>query len=153
MHPAARMGVRAMKQSIHIEAPVETVFDFLKDPTKSWDLLPIHTQLDDVKVTKEGVGTYDSWHAKIGGLTVRGFDVLTDVVPNKHITSRSSNAMMGTWDYDFEPEGTGTKVTMEHHAGSFWRIPPLRTLMDLTTERMNNAFMARVKDAIETQGN
>ena len=142
-----------MKQSIHVEAPVKTVFDFLIDPAKSWDLLPVHTQLDEVKVTKEGAGTYDSWHAKIAGLTVRGFDVLTDVVPGKHITSRSSIAMMGTWDYDFEPEGSGTKVTIEHHPGSFWRIPPLRNLVDLTTERMNSSFMARVKDAIETRGN
>jgi Polyketide cyclase / dehydrase and lipid transport len=152
--PAARTrGMRAMKRSIHIEAPVETVFDSFMDPVRLWDLMPIHTELDDVKVTKEGVGTYESWHFKIAGLPVRGFDVLTDVVPNKHITSRSSKAMMGTWDYDFESEGSGTKVTMEHHPGSFWRIPPLRNLMDLVTERMNDTFMARVKDTIETQGN
>jgi carbon monoxide dehydrogenase subunit G len=145
--------MRSMKQSIHIEAPVEKVFGFLMEPAKSWDLLPIHSQLDDVKVTKEGVGTYESWHFRVAGLTVQGFDVLTDVVPNKHITSRSSRAMTGTWDYDFEPEGSGTKVTMEHHPESFWRIPPLRVLMDLVTERMNDTYMARVKDTIETRGN
>jgi carbon monoxide dehydrogenase subunit G len=142
------------KYSIHIEAPVETVFDSFKDPAKLWDLMPVATQLDDVKVTKEGVGTYYSWHLKVTGLpVVRAFDVLTDVVPRKHITDRSSNAMVGTWDYDFEPEGSGTKLTMEHHPQSFWRIPPLRNLMDLATERMSGSFMARVKDTIETPGN
>lgn len=140
-----------MKRSIHIEAPVETVFDSIKDPARLWDLLPIHTHLDDVQVTQEGVGTYESWHFKIAGLTVRGFDVATDVVPNKHITSRSSNAMVGRWDYDFEPEGSGTKLTMEHHPESFWRIRPLRNLMDLVTDRMNESYMTRLKDAIETR--
>ncbi len=142
-----------MKRSIHIEAPVETVFDSFKDPAKFMELGPVETQVDDVRVTKEGVGTYMSWHTKIAGLPMRGFDVYTDVVPNKHITERSSNAMVGTWDYDFEPEGSGTKLTLEHHAGSFWRIPPLRSLMDLVTERMSDTYMARLKDAIETQGN
>lgn len=141
-----------MKRSIHIEAPVETVFDSFKDPAKFIELGPADTGVDDVKLTKEGVGTYMSWHAKIAGVPIRGFDVITDVVPNRHITERSSNPLVGTWDYDCEPEGSGTKVTLEHHPGSFWRIPPLRNLVDLAVERMSDTYMARVKDAIETQG-
>ncbi len=145
-----------MKQIFHIEVPVETAFDFFfdsfKDPAKLTHLTPFYARYDDVKATKDGVGTYMSWHAKLGGLPVmQGFDVVTDVVPNKHITERSSNAIVGTWDYDFEPEGSGTKVTMEHRAESFWRIPPLRNLVDMATERLNASFMARVKDTIETQ--
>ncbi len=140
-----------MKRSIHIEAPVEAVFDFVKDPANH-DLDPFGTQVDDVKVAKEGVGTYYSWHGKIAGLTGRGFDVLTEVVPNKHITDRSSSTWTGTWTYDLEPEGSGTKLTTEHHPESFWRIPPLRKLMDLARERLSDSYLARVKDAIETQG-
>lgn len=141
-----------MKRSIHIEAPVETVFEFVKDPANH-NLDPFGTQVDDVKVTKEGVGTYYSWHGKIAGLTGRGFDVLTEVVPNKHITDRCSSTWAGTWDYDLEPEGSGTKLTTEHHPESFWRIPPLRKLMDLARERLSDSYLARVKDAIETRGN
>ncbi len=143
-----------MKRSIHIEAPVQRVFDFVMDPAHhDLDLEPFGSQVDDVKVTKEGVGTYYSWHGKIAGLPIRGFDVLTDVVPQRHITDRSSIPLAGTWDYDFEPEGSGTKLTMEHHPGLLWRIPPLRNLMDLFTGRVKDLYLARVKDAIETQGN
>ena len=149
-----------MKHSIHIEAPVETVFgfffDYYKDRAKTQKLMddmPLPGQVDDVKATKEGVGSYMSWHMKVAGLPVlQGFTVVTDMVPAKHITERSSHAMMGRWDYDFEPEGSGTKLTMEHRPESFWRIPPLRNLNDLVTDRMNKSFMARVKDTIETQG-
>ncbi len=141
-----------MKRSIHIEAPVETVFGSFMDPARFWDLMPIHTHLDDVKVTKEGVGTYTSWHGKFAGMPFRGFDVYTDVVPQRHITERSSNTMAGTWNYDFEREGSGTKLTMEHHPESFWRAPLLSNVMEMVTERMTDTVMARLKDAIETQG-
>jgi hypothetical protein len=141
-----------MKRSIHIEAPVETVFDSFKEPAKFMDLAPVSTQVDEVKVTKEGVGTYMSWHTRIAGLPMRGFDVLTDVIPNKHITERSSNPLVGTWLYDFEPEGSGTKVTMEHNPESFWRIRPLRNLVELAVDRMSDSYMPRVKDALESKG-
>ncbi len=140
-----------MKRSIHIEAPVETVFDSFKDPARFVDLDPGGTQVDDVKITKEGVGTQMSWHTKIAGLPIRGVEIYTDVVPNKHITSKSSFGMVGRWDYDFEPEGSGTKLTLDHHLESFWRVPPLRNLMDRVTAKLNDTYIARVKDAIETQ--
>lgn len=145
-----------MRQNVHIEAPVEKVFDFFfeafKDPAKYPDLSLGRATYDDVKVTEGGVGSYGSWHARIYGLPMRGFDVITDVVPNKHITERSSNSMVGRWDFDFEPEGSGTKLTMEHHAESLWSMRPMRDLLDLAVERMNDTFMARLKDTIEAQG-
>ena len=150
--------MRAMEQTIHIEAPVEKVFDFFvdsyKDRAKAQDLMDLtefpRTRVDDLKPTKEGTGSYTSWHVTVAGLPVaRGFQVVTDMVPAKHITERSSNTMVGTWDYDFEPEGSGTKVTMKHYAESFWRIPPMRSLMDWVTGRMTESFTRRLKATIE----
>ncbi len=147
-----------MKRSIHIEAPVEkvfdTVFDTIKDPAIMHGVVRVDVKIDDVKVTKEGVGTYYSWRWRIAGVPVQGgFDVLTDVVPGKHITDRSSNAMVGTWDFDVEAEGSGTKLTLEHHPQSFWRIPPLRGLTDVVRGRMSDSYMLRLKDTIETSAN
>ena len=101
-------------------------------------------------MTEEGTGTYMSWRTKIAGIPVEGFDVVTDFVPNKHITEKSSNAMVGTWDYTFEPEGSGTKLTMEHHSRSVWALPPLKNLMDYTTTRLNRStFIPRLKARLE----
>ena len=52
---------------------------------------------------------------------------------------------------DRAQQAEGTKLTMEHHLGSFWRIPPVRNLMDLAMDRMSDSFMTRVKDTLETQ--
>jgi hypothetical protein len=100
-----------MKQSIHIDAPVEMVFEHFLDPTSDIDLMPVESEILEVKRTEEGTGTYTSYRSKLAGVSFEMFDVLTDVVPNKRITSTSSSAGVGTWRYSFEPEGAGTKVT------------------------------------------
>lgn len=138
-----------MQSVHHIEAPVEKVFDFFLDPRKSADLF-LPTEVRELKMTEEGTGTYTSYRTKMAGVPFETFSVYTDVVPNKHITEKSSSAIVGTWDYAFEPEGTGTKVTMEHHSRSFWGIRPLSTLTEYAAARMNDSFMQRVKDRIES---
>lgn len=142
-----------MRGTYHVEAPVEKVFDFFFDPRKSADLNPIGAEIREFKMTTEGVGTYTSYRTKIVGIPFEIFDVYTDVVPNRHITDKSSSAVVGTWDYTFEPEGTGTKVTMEHHSRSLWNLPLLRNLGDLVTERLSESFMRRAKDRIESSSN
>lgn len=137
------------RQSFYIDAPVETVFDYFKDPNQQRDAVLF--DLHDVKVTKEGVGTHYTWSFKVAGLGFEGLEVLTEVVPNKHITERSSLAMTGLWDYDFEPDGTGTRLTMTVHPQSFWRFPPLDRLVDLAFPRVSKAVMPRLIKAIEAE--
>ncbi len=93
--------------TMHIEAPVEKVFPFFKDPMALADITLVDTEYFDVKETRQGTGTFYSWRTKLAGIPMEGFDVYTDVVPNKHITDKSSSALVGTWDFDFEPEGQG----------------------------------------------
>lgn len=141
-----------MRTVHHIEAPVETVYEFFLDPRKSVELFP-ETEIRELKMTEEGTGTYASYHTKLAGIPFDAFSVYTEVVPNKHITEKSSNALVGTWEYDFEPEGTGTKVTMEHHSRSIWGLPPLSYLNDLAVTRMNEPFVLRVKEHLEKSAN
>lgn len=138
-------------QSLYIEAPVEKVFTFFKDPRKLSDIAgPMDTEYLEIKPTRQGTGTYTSWRAKFAGIPFEGFDVYTDVVPNKHITEKSSNPMVGTWDYSFEAEGTGTRLTMEHHPRSLWGLPPLSYLLDLVTARASGSYLPQLKERIET---
>ena len=141
-----------MRTVHHIEAPVETVFDFFLDPRKGAELFP-ETQVREVRTTPDGIGTYTSYHAKLAGIPFDSFSAYTEVVPNRHITEKSSNALVGTWEYDFEPEGTGTRLTMEHHSRSVWGMPPLSFLNDLVVTRMNEPFVTRVKDHLEKSAN
>ena len=141
----------AAKLSYYIDAPVESVFDFMKDPGKTADIGPFTLQVPEVKMTKEGTGTYMSWRVKVVGVPIEGFDVFTDVVPNKRIVEKSSNAMVGTWEYTFEPEGSGTKLTMEHRPRSLWAVPPLKQLVDYGTVRMSGRYVEELKSRIEAE--
>jgi hypothetical protein len=146
------MSVMAAKVSYHIDAPVESVFGFFKDPSNQVDSAPFSAmKVHDAKETKEGVGSFYSWSVKMLGIPVEGFEVFTDFVPNKHITEKSSSAMVGTWDYTFEPEGSGTKVTLEHRQRSFWALPPLRNLADYVTPRLTRSFIEAVKADLEAE--
>ena len=133
--------------SIYIEAPVETVFDFLKDPRKQMSVM--RGRLTDVKMTKEGVGTYFSWTMTLFGLPVKGFDVFTEFVPNQRITDRSSFEPAGTWTYTFESEGSGTRLTMWRHPASFWALRPIDRLLDLYRASLTRPLLAKVKAELE----
>ncbi len=138
-----------MKRTIHIEAPVEKVFDVLKDPRYVPEGATMHFEITDVKLTDEGVGTYYKWASKTPVLRMEGFDVYTEFVPNQRITDRSSSAMAGDITISFEPEGTGTKVTMESRSRSFWRIPPLRQLTDLVKGMTAEQYLPAMKAEME----
>ncbi len=142
-----------MRTVHHIEAPVEKVFDFFFDPRKSADMSAggLGEEIRDVTFIEGGTGSHYSWRMKMGGITLpfEGFEVYTDVVPNKHLVEKSSSAMVGTWDFTFEPEGTGTKVISEHHSRSLWSKPPLRSLVAFVEPRLSDAFMRQMKKRLE----
>ncbi|MGE5287180.1 MAG: SRPBCC family protein [Micromonosporaceae bacterium] len=139
-----------MKRSIYIEAPVEKVFDFVKEPrnlpeVEGMDPSPIK----DVKLTDEGVGSYYSWAIKIPGLRIEGFDVYTEFIPNQRLTDRCSLSFFGDFTFSFEPEGSGMQLTIEAHSRSFWQMPPLKELVDwvrgMAAERTLSAVKAKME--------
>ena len=138
-----------MKRSIHIEAPVEKVFDCVKDPRYMPEGFAMPFEVKDVKLTEEGVGTYYSWATKTPGLRFEGFDVYTEFIPNQRITDRSSSGFPGDFTYSFEPEGSGMKLTAEVHHRSFWRIPPLMQLVEMVQGLMMERFLSAMKAEME----
>jgi polyketide cyclase/dehydrase/lipid transport protein len=146
---AIHREVSIMKRSIHIEAPVEKVFDFFKDPKTAYEAAAMPFAINDVKLTEEGVGTYYSWATKTPVLRWEGFDVYTEVIPNQRITDRSSSPSAGDSTLSFEPEGSGMKLTIETRQRSFWRIPPLRELVDLVQSTGGERLLSAVKAKME----
>lgn len=139
----------AYRQTLHIAAPVEKVFGYFSDPNNWHSVAPQGVVFKDVRLTEEGLGTHYSWTAKMAGFSIEGLDVFTAFVPNQRITDRSSSALEGTWTYLFEPEGPGTKLTVENHVRSFWRIPPLASLLDWMAAKTHGSRFARMKEILE----
>lgn len=144
-----KMSAMTYRESIHVEAPVETVFRFFRDPNNWRDVEPGEVEFKDVTLTQEGVGTHYSWSAKILGFPVEGLNVFTEFIPNQRITDRSSSSLEGTWTYSFEPEGSGTKLTLENQGRSVWRLPVLERLLDRMTAKTHEPRFARLKAILE----
>lgn len=136
--------------SIHIEAPVKKVFDFVKNPTNINDL-PHAMVVKDVQLTREGVGTNYSWKSRYDWLPVGGFHVCTEFVSNRRITFKSSRSFDGQVTYSFEPEGTGTKFTMSVEPRSFWSMPLVGDLWTWFMKIGQEDALSDVKAALETK--
>jgi uncharacterized membrane protein len=145
------MSTMTYTHRTHIEAPVEKVFNFFKDPN-NWQELPRADQLTQVNVTDEGVGSSYRVMLPIPGLRIEADGVFTEFIPNQRITDRSSLSLAGTLTFSFEPEGSGMKLTMESHPRSVWRIPPLKQLAEWVMARRHKRYMSALKAKMETQG-
>lgn len=141
--PAAR--------SIHIDAPVEKVFDFFKDPRNSQSLgTEPRLELTQSHVTDEGVGSFWVCTMNLPGFRVEFFGVYTEFVPNERIVEKYSLAFEGTWTHTFAPEGSGTRVTVQRQPRSFWRLRPLDAIVDLREGPASDRYLAKLKEVMET---
>ncbi|HRY10038.1 MAG TPA: hypothetical protein P5544_08690 [Candidatus Nanopelagicales bacterium] len=94
-------------------------------------------------------GTHYTWTARIAGITLEGLDVFTEFVQDRRITDMSSSALEGTWTYGFEPDGSGTRLTIENRSRSFWRIRPLEQILDLLAAKTHEPRFERMKRILE----
>ena len=104
------------KRSVHIDAPVETVFDYVKDPhhfylamvpEKDRDQVP---PLSDVTLTPDGdVSTY-TWKDSRFVFHIKGVMTREECIPNERIVDHSSTGPV--WTYALEPDPTGTTLSL-----------------------------------------
>lgn len=134
--------------SIHIDAPVRTVFDVMKDPASFTELMPGVQFTPDV-ITPDGVGTTYRFQTRFAGLPIRGSGRFTQVETNRHIRDESSIPIEGSFDYWFEVEEGGTRVTIEHHPGRFWSLPVLGRLLADSYARDDRQMLALLKAKLE----
>jgi carbon monoxide dehydrogenase subunit G len=137
------------RQSFHVEAPVTEVFAFFSDPSRWAELEPAGVRFGQVVLTPEGVGTHYSWSARVAGVPMQGFNVFTAFVPERRITDRSSSSLEGTWTYTFEPEGSGTRLTVENRVGACWRLPLLERVLDRVTASTHAPRFQRLTQMLE----
>ena len=139
----------AYRESFHIAAPVPSVFAFFRDPRNFTAVAPAEIAFSDFVLTERGVGTSYQWETTIAGVRLRGSDVYTEFVPDQRITDRSSSALEGTWTYTFEPDGSGTRLSVENCSRSVWNLPPLRQLLDLVAARTHRPRFQQMKATLE----
>lgn len=138
---------RLYTTSISIGAPVGEVFDYLKDPTRSWAGMGL--TLHDVKPAPEGLGTTFGWEDKMFGFHVSGINEITEFVPNERLVVTASKGFV--WRFDLEPEGSGTKLTLGlDEIPSNWAREAFDAVATRLSERELDDWLGDLKATLES---
>lgn len=141
------MSRRLYTRSVTIDATVEQVFDYLKDPATSW--VSMGTKIHDVQRTPDGVGTTFEWEDRMFGFHVSGRNEFAEFVPNRKLVITSSKGFVFT--FDVEPADTGTKLTVGVDAvPSNWAASTFDAVAMKLTEHDMDVWLDDVKAEVET---
>ena len=117
---ATAIGSQVRRRSIHIDAPVERVFDHVKDPRNFVAADPEPVELTNLSITPEGVGStwQTSWRAF--GRPAHGVWTRQEYLPNECIVDRVSTG--ATWTFITTPDSTGTTLTLAFTFTTKWPL-------------------------------
>ena len=99
-------------KSVTINAPVEKVYAFMSEPTNLPEIWPSMVEVKDVQPSPAG-GYNFSWVYKMAGVRFDGASETTEAIPNQRVVTKSTKGIESTFVWMYEPEGDGTKLTLE----------------------------------------
>jgi len=99
-----------VEKSVTVDAPVERVFAYLRDPMSNLDWLP--GMIEVTKVSGEGVGARFRWVYKMAGIPLEGQSTALEFVPNERFVTESRSGIASTWTWDFASKDGGTKIDL-----------------------------------------
>lgn len=136
--------------SVHVDATVGKVFDYVKDPAHFFDAMAAGQYVEPGKITltPEGIGTTYEWTGRELGFKIHGVLTREEYVPNERIVDRSSTGPVWTWTV--APEGDGTKLTLAYEYAT--RVPLMDKLIDKVAwnaERDLQTMVTTIKEKVE----
>jgi uncharacterized membrane protein len=141
---------QSLTNSIHIDAPVGEVFAYVRDPSNFNQLMP-DVAFSDVSLTPDGVGTTYRFETRVVGLPIRGQGEYTEFIPDRRIHDDTTVASEGSFDWTFEAEDEGVRVTITHSPGRYWGWPIIGRLLAANYGQMDREVLARLKSVMEGQ--
>ncbi len=137
-------------KTIHINAPVEKVFNYMSDPNHQPEYWPSVIEISNVKRFPNG-GYSADWVYKMAGFKFKGSGETLEFIPNKRIVERTKGGIESTFTWIFEKEGEGTKLTCK--VDYKIPIPVIGKLADAVIVKLNeneaDVTMANLKARME----
>jgi uncharacterized protein YndB with AHSA1/START domain len=146
------MTSTAHSRSIHIDAPVEKVFDYVKEPHNQWDAYEMTAQatLSELEIAPDaGEGSTWKWQSHLLFIPIHGTMTREVYVPNERIVDHSTTGVR--WIHTCEPDEAGTTLTLEVEVSS--PVPFLDKIEDRIAwkrDRDLETWLGNLKKAIET---
>lgn len=146
------------KRAVHIDAPVERVFDYVKVPEHFYAAMfegegnepsDAAAHLTKVSLTPDGgVGSTYEWVGRAFFITIHGVVTRQEYMPNERIVDHSSTGV--TWTYTTAPDETGTTLSLACEV--FSKVPLVDKVEDALSwkgDRDLDKWLAAYKRAIE----
>jgi uncharacterized protein YndB with AHSA1/START domain len=144
------MSTTTHSSSIHIDAPVETVFDYLTDPTRVYEASyqkrkPVIT---DKRMTPgAGAGSRYRFAGRLGVFPVHGEVTREDYVRDERIVDGYRD---GRNTYTVQPDPPGTTLTLTVESSSPLTVLNKGKDLLMRPDRNLDTWLANIKAAIET---
>jgi uncharacterized membrane protein len=136
-----------VEKSVHIDAPVERVFAYLRDPMSNLEWLP--GIMEVTNVSGEGVGARFRWVYKMAGIALEGESTALEFVPNEQFVTESKSGIISTWNWDFAPDNGGTKIELT--VDYVVPIPVLGKLAEAVVVRQNERVLDTALENIRSR--
>lgn len=101
--------MQRLEKTGFINAPVEEVFDYWKNPENQPEVWPSLVEVKDVQ-KPPGVGSTWKWVYKLAGIRFEGQSENVEFIPNQKIVDKSSGGIESTFTWEFKPENDGTRL-------------------------------------------
>jgi uncharacterized protein YndB with AHSA1/START domain len=99
--------------SIDIAAPLQKAYDYIAAPEKATSFIPGLNRISDVAPPTPEVGRTWSYEFNWFGIVVSGQSRCTQAEPPRVYQFRTVTGPPSTWTYRFEPQDSGTRVTLD----------------------------------------
>ena len=139
-----------IKRTIHIDAPVEKVFEFANVPENLPEIWPSMVKVDNVKRSTTQGRDYD-WQYKMAGMLFKGHSKTTEFVLNDLVVVENKEGIPSkfVWDYHAENGGTELELEVEYTVP----VPLLGKVAEKLVRRINeneaDVMLANLKAAME----
>ena len=101
-----------LQKTITISAPPEKVFAFISQPTNLPTIWPSMKEVRDLSPSPAG-GYNFNWTYQMAGMRFEGTTETRETVLNKHILTKTTKGIDSTFNWTFQAEGGGTKLTLD----------------------------------------
>ena len=100
-----------IEKSIHIDAPVEAVFEYSGTIATIPEWYTSMIEVRNASGPRAAAGVKYDWTFKMAGARFDGKAEFTEVVPNDHTRSRTEGGIPSQWHWRYAREQEGTRVT------------------------------------------
>jgi carbon monoxide dehydrogenase subunit G len=140
----------ALSHSIVIDASQDAVFAYVTDPAQMAEWLP--NMVETHGIVGSGEGQQYEWTYKLAGMLFHGESVVVEYMPSDLAVHQTIGSVSSTWHFRVEPEGDGSKFTLE--VSYEVPVPILGRIAEHVIKRRDarlvNLALESVKDLLES---